>query len=153
MPNPILEIRDLRTYYHDHKVVLKAIDGVSLSLEEGSVLGIVGESGCGKSTLALSILNLIPHPGRIESGSILFRGRDILGMSTSDLRDIRGNQISMIFQDAVAGLNPILPVGQQVEEIITSHTGYSHGDARRMALEVLANMGLPDPRRIAERYP
>ncbi len=153
MPYPILEVRDLRTYYHDRKVVLKAVDGVSLTLEEGTVLGVVGESGCGKSTLALSILNLVPHPGYIESGSVLYRGRNVLEMSQSDLRTVRGRQISMIFQDPIAGLNPVLTVGQQVEEMITTHTGMSKGESHRMALELLANMGLPDPSRIADRFP
>lgn len=153
MSNPILEISDLRTYYHDRKTVLKAVDGVSLSLERGEVLGVVGESGCGKTTLALSILNLVPHPGYVESGAVHFEGRNILEMSASELRSIRGRQISMIFQDPVAGLNPVLSVGQQVEEIITTHTGVSKGEARRMSLDLLANMGLPDPSRIADRYP
>jgi ABC-type dipeptide/oligopeptide/nickel transport system ATPase component len=149
----ILEIDGLRTYYHDRKTVLKAVDGVSLSLERGSILGVVGESGCGKSTLALSILNLVPHPGNIETGKIAFRGRNILEMGASELRSIRGRQISMIFQDPVAGLNPVLSIGQQIEEIITTHTGMGKGDARRMSLDLLASMGLPDPSRIADRYP
>jgi peptide/nickel transport system ATP-binding protein len=153
MPDTILEIVDLRTYYHDRKTVLKAVDGVNLTLERGSVLGVVGESGCGKSTLALSILNLVPHPGYVDSGRVLFQGRNILEMSASDLRNVRGRQISMIFQDPVAGLNPVLSVGQQVEEIITTHTGLGKGEARRMALDLLASMGLPDPGRIADRYP
>src|SRR5438094_7605853 len=115
MADPVIEIRDLRTYYHDRKVILKAVDGVSLTLDEGSILGIVGESGCGKSTLALSILNLVPHPGAIESGSqILFRGQNVLDMSTSELRKVRGREISMIFQDPIAGLNPVLSVGEQI---------------------------------------
>src|SRR5581483_3677576 len=131
----VLEVEDLRTYFHDRKTVLKAVDGVSLRIEPGEVLGVVGESGCGKSTLALSILNLVPHPGYIDEGRILFEGRNILEMSAADLRALRGRQISMIFQDPVAGLNPVLSVGQQVEEIITTHTGMSKGDARRMSLE------------------
>ena len=153
MPDNILEIQDLRTYYHDRKTVLKAVDGVNLALERGSILGVVGESGCGKSTLALSILNLVPHPGYIESGRVVYEGRDIFAMGAGELRSIRGRQISMIFQDPVAGLNPVLSVGQQVEEIITTHTGMPRGEARQTALDLLASMGLPDPRRIAERYP
>jgi oligopeptide/dipeptide ABC transporter ATP-binding protein len=153
MPDNILEISDLRTYYHDRKTVLKAVDGVNLSLERGSVLGVVGESGCGKSTLALSILNLVPHPGYIDSGTVKFEGRNILEMSASDLRTIRGREISMIFQDPVAGLNPVLSVGQQIEEIITTHTAMSKGEARRMSLNLLASMGMADPGRIADRYP
>jgi ABC-type dipeptide/oligopeptide/nickel transport system ATPase component len=153
MPDTILEIEDLRTQYHDRKAVLKAVDGVNLKLERGEILGIVGESGCGKTTLGLSILNLVPRPGVIETGRILFEGRDILKMSGSELRDLRGDKISMIFQDAQAGLNPILPVGDQVIEMITAHEDVSHEEARRQALQLLASTGLADPERIAARYP
>lgn len=153
MSNPILEIRDLRTYYHDKKVVLKAVDGVSLTLDRGEILGIVGESGCGKSTLGMSILNLVPHPGSIESGQVIFEGKDILKMSNAELRSIRGRRISMIFQDAVAGLNPVLSVGQQIEEIITHHTGASPTEARRRAVELLTSLGMSEARRVMERYP
>jgi oligopeptide/dipeptide ABC transporter ATP-binding protein len=154
MAETILEVNDLRTYYHDKKVVLKALDGVSIRLNRGEILGVVGESGSGKSTLALSILNLVPHPGFIEEGSsVVFQGRNILEMPKDDLRDLRGREISMIFQDAVAGLNPVLSIGEQVEEIITAHTPMSRSDARREVNRLLANMGLPDPARISQRYP
>src|SRR5580765_6790253 len=113
MSETILEIEDLRTQYHDKKIVVKALDGVNLTLGRGEILGVVGESGSGKSTLALSILNLVPHPGFIETGSIKFEGRNILSMSKDDLRELRGRDISMIFQDAIAGLNPVLSVGEQ----------------------------------------
>jgi len=152
MPETILQIDNLSTAYHDHKSVLKAVDRVSLSLEEGSVLGIVGESGCGKSTIALSILNLVPYPGSIDAGSIRFRGRNILDMSEPELRELRGKDISMIFQDPVAGLNPTLPIGDQVEEIITVHSDLSGRQAHEMALDLLAGVGLPDPRHLARRY-
>ncbi|HLF70853.1 MAG TPA: ABC transporter ATP-binding protein [Dehalococcoidia bacterium] len=153
MPETILEVQDLRTQFHDRHQTLKALDGVSLTLNSGEVLGVVGESGCGKTTLALSILNLIPHPGSIESGRILFRGKNILTMSSNELRELRGNQISMIFQDPVAGLNPILSVGDQVQEIITAHLGISRERARDMAVDLLTNMGLPDAERIISRFP
>jgi peptide/nickel transport system ATP-binding protein len=153
MPSTILEIRDLRTYYYDKKVVLKAVDGVNLNLERGEVLGIVGESGCGKSTLGMSILNLVPHPGSIESGEVIFEGKNLLKMSNKELRNIRGRKISMIFQDAVAGLNPVLTIGQQVEEIIEIHTGASQREARRKAIELMTTMGLSDAARVAERFP
>ncbi|HLF79818.1 MAG TPA: ABC transporter ATP-binding protein [Dehalococcoidia bacterium] len=149
----LLEIEDLRTHFHDRKQVLKAVDGVSLRLDRGEILGVVGESGCGKSTLALSILNLVPHPGYIESGRILFEGKNILEMSAPELRDLRGRRISMIFQDPVAGLNPILSVGDQVVEIITAHSDLNKYDARRMAMDLLRSMGLADPERIAGRFP
>jgi oligopeptide/dipeptide ABC transporter ATP-binding protein len=153
MSDTILEIQNLSTHFFDRKEVLKAVDGVSLKLERGEILGIVGESGCGKSTLALSILNLVPHPGSIESGRILYEGRDILGFSPAELRDLRGRQISMIFQDAVAGLNPILPVGDQVDEIITAHSGVGKYEARKRTLDLLSSMGLAQPERIAGRFP
>src|ERR1041385_7603571 len=116
----VLEVDDLHTYFHDRKTVLKAVEGVSLRMEPGEVLGLVGESGCGKSTLALSILNLIPHPGFAETGRVTLQGQDVLQMGSSELRAQRGHHISMIFQDPIAGLNPVLPVGEQVEEIITA---------------------------------
>lgn len=151
--SPILRVEGLRTSFHDGGQVVKAVDGVDLSLYPGEILGIVGESGCGKSTLGLSILNLVPYPGVIEAGTVSFNGRDILKMNDDDLRSLRGRDISMIFQDAVAGLNPVLPIGEQVEEIITAHGGANRKQARAMALELLASMGLSDPARIAGRYP
>src|SRR3990170_1063297 len=151
--NTILQIEDLRTHFHDRKVVLKAVDGVDLRIERGEILGLVGESGCGKTTLALSILNLVPHPGYVESGRILFGGRDILRMPKDELRDLRGRQISMIFQDPIAGLNPILTVGDQVGEIINAHSKASRNEARRQAVDLLGSMGLAEPERIAGRYP
>jgi oligopeptide/dipeptide ABC transporter ATP-binding protein len=150
---PVLQVQDLRTQYFDKKTVLKAVDGVSFDLYPGEILGIVGESGCGKTTLGLSILNLIPHPGSIESGRILFNGRDVLKMNGNDLRDLRGRDVSMIFQDPVAGLNPVLSIGDQVQEIITAHSGVDKREARRMSLDLLTSMGLSDPERIAGRFP
>ena len=150
---PVLQVRNLRTHYFDKKVVLKAVDGISFDLHPGEILGIVGESGCGKTTLALSLLNLIPHPGHIESGEILFRGRDVLKMDNGELRDLRGRDVSMIFQDPVAGLNPVLSIGDQVQEIITAHSGADNREARRIAVELLGSMGLADPERVAARYP
>ena len=149
----ILRIEGLRTQYHDRKQVVKAVDGVDLELRRGEILGIVGESGCGKSTLGLSILNLVPHPGYIDEGAIYYEGRNVLEMSGTELRDLRGRDISMIFQDPVAGLNPVLSVGDQVEEIITAHQGVSKREARRKAIELLSSMGLSDASRIASRFP
>ena len=152
MPETVLEIQDLRTQYHERNATVKAVDGVSLTLERGTILGIVGESGCGKSTLALSILNLVPYPGVIESGRILFKGRNVLEMSGSELRDVRGREIAMVFQDAQANLNPVLTVGEQVEEIITAHTDVSKAEASQRAIELLEGMGLADAERLARRY-
>jgi len=149
----ILLVEDLRTHYFAKAGTVKAVDGVSLSLGRGKTLGLVGESGCGKTTVGLSILNLVPHPGRIIGGRVIFEGRDLATMSGDDLRQVRGRQISMIFQDPVSGLNPVLPIGLQVQEIITNHLAVSKAEARKMTLDVLHQMGLPHPDRLVEEYP
>ncbi len=148
----VLEIRDLRTYYHEPDRTVKAVDGVSLALESGRVLCVVGESGCGKTTLALSVLGLLPQNGR-ASGHVLFEGQDLLALSSDVLRAIRGRRISMIFQDPVGGLNPVLPIGDQVGEIIRTHLRISKHEARRMTLQALASQRIPAPDRIAASYP
>jgi oligopeptide/dipeptide ABC transporter ATP-binding protein len=117
------------------------------------VLAVVGESGAGKTTLALSILKLLPFPGQITSGEILFAGRDVLSMSEEELRRLRGRSISMIFQDPVSGLNPVLPIGKQVEEILGSHLNLPKQERRRRAIELLSSVGLPEPQRVAAQYP
>ena len=150
---PVLDVQDLRTYFHDRKTVLKAVDGVSFQLYPGEILGLVGESGCGKSTLALSLLNLVPHPGYIETGRVMFRGTNVLEMNSNQLRDLRGHQISMIFQDPVAGLNPILEVGEQIVEIIMAHRKVEKREARQAAVDLLQSMGLADAQRLVGRYP
>ena len=149
---PVLRIEGLKTRYYEGDRVTKAVDGVDIELHPGEILGIVGESGCGKSTIALSLLNLIPYPGSIDEGSIYFNGRNVLQMSEGELRDLRGRQVAMIFQDAIAGLNPVLTIGQQVEEIMTAHGVNDHREARRRSLELLESMGLSDAERIAGRY-
>lgn len=153
MADAILAIEDLRTYYYASDGTAKAVDGVSLSLRPESTLAVVGESGCGKTTLGLSVLNLIPHPGRIISGRILFEGRDIVKMSGEQLRQLRGSRIGMIFQDPVSGLNPVLPIGVQVEEIISGHTSLSKKESRQRALQALRESGLPNAERLIRMYP
>jgi oligopeptide/dipeptide ABC transporter ATP-binding protein len=150
---PVLDVQDLRTYFHDRKTVLKAVDGVSFQLYPGEILGLVGESGCGKSTLALSLLNLVPHPGFIETGKVMFQGTNVLEMNNNELRDLRGHQISMIFQDPVAGLNPILEIGDQIVEIIMAHRKVDKREARQAAIDLLQSMGLADAPRLVGRYP
>jgi oligopeptide/dipeptide ABC transporter ATP-binding protein len=153
MDDIILRAEDLQTHYFDKDSVVRAVNGVSLSLRRGSTLGIVGESGCGKTTVALSVLRLVPYPGRIVSGRIFFEDREITEMGAEELRRLRGREISMIFQDPVSGLNPTLSVGTQVEEIITNHLSVSKKEARRMTMETLHQMGLPHPDRLVEQYP
>lgn len=151
--DPILEVRDLHTEFPTRDGVVKAVNGVSFTLSRGSVLGIVGESGCGKTVTALSILGLVPYPGKITHGQVRFNGRDVLGMNREELRRLRGKEISMVFQDAVSGLNPVIPVGTQVEEMVTSHLPVSRREARRLTLEVLQQVGMADPDRVVHQYP
>jgi len=153
MHDVILRVEDLRTHYLDKNTVVKAVDGVSFELRRGTTLGIVGESGCGKTTVGLSILNIVPYPGRIVGGRIFYDGDEVTAMSSEELRRLRGREISMIFQDPVAGLNPVLPVGLQVEETITTHLSLSKKEARRMTLDILRQLGLPDPERLVQQYP
>jgi oligopeptide/dipeptide ABC transporter ATP-binding protein len=153
MADVILQIEDLRTYYFGSDGTAKAVDGVGLSLRRESTLAVVGESGCGKTTLGLSVLNLIPHPGRIVSGSILFERRDIVEMTGEELRRLRGSHIGMIFQDPVSGLNPVLPIGVQVEEIVATHASLSKKESRQRALQALRESGLANPERLARMYP
>ena len=145
-------MRDLRTEFHTKEGVVRAVNGVSLSVDRGKVLGVMGESGCGKTVTGLSILNLVPFPGRVIEGVILFEGRDLRNLNREDLRRVRGKEIAMVFQDATAGLNPILTVGTQIEEMLTSHLPISKREARGLSVEALSRMGLPDPAQIVDRY-
>jgi oligopeptide/dipeptide ABC transporter ATP-binding protein len=153
MSEAILEVRDLSVHYAHGPKRAKAVDDVSFSLHRGAVLALVGESGCGKTTLALAILGLLPFPGQVVGGEIRFDGRDLLSLPEAELRPLRGRAISMIFQDPVAGLNPVLPIGQQVEEVMTTHLRASKHQARSMAHEALRRAGLADPERLSKRYP
>ncbi|MHB8577145.1 MAG: ABC transporter ATP-binding protein [Dehalococcoidia bacterium] len=153
MPAPILEVRDLAVQFATREGPVKAVNQASLSLAPGEIVAVVGESGSGKTTLALSTLRLLPFPGRVTSGSIHFDGRDILALNDEELRRLRGSAISMIFQDPVSGLNPVLPIGKQVEEILASHLKLDKKERKRRAIDVLRNVGLADPDRIAGQYP
>lgn len=149
----ILEIRDLHSYFFTKHGVVKAVNGVNLSLKRQMVLGILGESGCGKTTIALSILGLLPFPGEIVDGEIVFKGRDLLDMDEEEIRLVRGNEISISFQDASSALNPVATVGSQVEEVIIAHYDVSPEEARDRAVGALERMGLPDSKDLAKRYP
>ena len=153
MNDTVLEVRDLSVQYVDGPKRVKAADGVSFSLKRGGVLALVGESGCGKTTVALAVLGLLPHAGQVMGGEVRFEGRDLLSMRPDDLRRVRGREISMIFQDPAGGLNPVLSVGQQVEEIITAHTPLTRQEARRMVLDALHRVGLAEPDRLTKQYP
>jgi oligopeptide/dipeptide ABC transporter ATP-binding protein len=153
MAAPLLELRGLCVQYASGQKPLKALDGISISIERGQVTALVGESGCGKTSLALAVLGLLPFSGRTVSGDILFDGQDISSLRDEDLRRIRGREVSMIFQDPVSGLNPTLKIGEQVEESIRAHLAVNKGEAKALALEALARAGLPDPEVVAKRYP
>ena len=153
MATPILEIENLHTYFKTKDGLVKAVNGVSLRLEENSILGLVGESGSGKTVTALSIMQLVPSPGEIVSGHIRYNGVDLFGLSSEQMRRLRGREISLIFQDAGAALNPVISIGQQVEEILQEHTDMSRRRIREMAIDLLHQMGIPDAQSMMSRYP
>ena len=153
MAEPILRTRGLSASFFTKEGVIRAVQNVTFALEPGKVLAIVGESGCGKSTLGLALLRLLPFPGKVTAGSVEFDGRDLLALDEDELRKVRGRRISMIFQDPVSGLNPVLPIGKQVEEILTSHMDIPKKERKQRTIEVLRHVGLADPERIANSYP
>ncbi|MGH7150955.1 MAG: ABC transporter ATP-binding protein [Planctomycetota bacterium] len=141
----LLRVEDLRTHFFTEEGIAPAVDGVSFDLDDREVLGLVGESGCGKSVTALSILRLVPPPGRIVGGRILFRERNLLQLPAEEMRRLRGGSIGMVFQEPAASLNPVLTIGSQVAEVLEIHLGLSRREARGEALERLRRVGIPDP--------
>src|SRR5271155_5267738 len=151
---PLLDIADLKTWFFTRDGVVRAVSGVSFYVLPGETLAIVGESGCGKSVTALSILRLIPSPpGRIVSGTIRFAGRDLLGLSEAQMRDLRGNDISMIFQEPMTSLNPVLTIGHQIAETLTLHQGLSRRAALDRAIEMLTLVRISEAERRIRQYP
>jgi len=152
--DPLLLINNLKTYFLGSERVGKAADGISFSLQAGETLGIVGESGSGKTVTALSILNLIPEPpGKIVGGEILFKGVDLLKLPPGKIRDIRGNSISMIFQEPMTSLNPVFTIGNQISEVIRLHQGLNRKDALEKCIEILGLVKIPSPEKRAREYP
>ena len=150
----LLDVRDLQTSFSSGGRQLKAVDGVSFSLDAGETVALVGESGCGKSVTALSILGLVPNPpGRITGGQILFEGTDLVRLAPEEMRELRGNRIGMIFQEPMTSLNPVFTVGNQITEAIRAHRNVSGKQAADRATELLELVGLPEPRRLLEQYP
>ena len=152
---PLLEVTNLRTYFKTDAGLARSVDGVSFSLEKGEVLGIVGESGCGKSVTSLSIMRLIPQPpGEIMSGSsIKLNGEELVTASERRMREVRGNDVAMIFQEPMTSLNPVFPIGEQIAEALRLHKGMSKKDARDGAIEKLRLVGIPDPDERVDHYP
>jgi oligopeptide/dipeptide ABC transporter ATP-binding protein len=154
MEKTILAVKGLKTCFYTDGSIIAAVDNVNFTLREGETLGIVGESGCGKSVTALSILGLIPDPpGKIVSGEILFDGRDLLKMSSAEIRKIRGNKISMIFQEPMTSLNPVFTIGRQITEVIRLHQGMNKKEAEEKAVEMLQLVSIPLPEKIIHQYP
>jgi peptide/nickel transport system ATP-binding protein len=149
----LLEVENLQTHFRTPDGVNRAVDGVSFDVAAGETLAIVGESGCGKSVTAMSILRLIPEPPGKMAGSIRFQGRDLLKLSESEMQSIRGNEISMIFQEPMTSLNPVLNVGRQIGETLRLHQGLSAREAEAKAVEMLTLVGIPEPQRRVREYP
>ena len=150
---PLLNVSDLRTYFYTEDGVVKAVDGVDFYVEQGEILGLVGESGCGKSVTSLSVLRLISEPGRIVDGVIEFDGRNLLDLSTREMVAMRGNRISMIFQQPQTSLNPVFKVGDQVAEVFRIHSDIKDDEAWDKAVALLKLVGIPDPEEKAHAYP
>ena len=150
----LLEVKDLKTYFYTDSGVAKAVDGVTFSLDKGKTLGIVGESGCGKSVTSLSIMRLVdPATGRNEGGSIMFDGQDLLKLPEREMRKLRGNRISMIFQEPMTSLNPVFTIGYQIEESLKLHKGLDKQAARNRAIELLELVGIPEAGKRVDEYP
>jgi oligopeptide/dipeptide ABC transporter ATP-binding protein len=154
MSDILLEVRDLQTHFFTDDGVVRAVDGVSYTVHAGETLAVVGESGSGKSVTALSILRLVAMPpGRIVAGSIAFRGRDLLSLSESEMRAIRGKEISMIFQEPMTSLNPVYTCGEQILEVLMLHENMPRAAARAQAIELMKKTGIPSPEQRVDEYP
>ncbi len=149
----LLEVRNLQTHFPTRSGLVRAVDGVSFSLDRGELLGLVGESGCGKSMTALSVMRLIAPPGEIVNGEILFDGKDLLKLSDAEMREMRGDDIAMIFQDPMTSLNPVFRVGEQIAEALRLHRKLTRNDARKATIEAMREVAIPDPARRVNDYP
>jgi oligopeptide transport system ATP-binding protein len=151
--NSLLEMKELHTSFHTKRGRVRAVNGVSLTIQKGEMLGVVGESGCGKSVTGLSMMRLVPHPGRITAGEIWLGNRDLLSISEEEMRLVRGNNIAMIFQDPMTSLNPVLTISRQLTEAIVSHMELSRREAKNRAVELLRTVGIPSPERRIGDFP
>jgi len=153
MVEKLLEVKDLKTYFHTFKGIVKAVDGVSFKLNKGEILGIVGESGGGKSVTGFSILKLIEDPGKIENGEIIFNGENLVNKSEREMKEIRGSKISMIFQDPMTSLNPLYTIQQQIEEVLKLHTDMNAKQRKQRCINLLDDVGIPQPEARLKSYP
>ena len=152
-PDILLRVEDLTTYFYTEDGVVKAVDGISFNLRRGETMGLVGESGCGKSVTSLSIMRLIGQPGKIVRGKVVFDGTDLLSLSEDQMCKIRGNKVSMIFQQPTSCLNPVFKVGEQISEVLMLHRAMSHDQAKKRAIELLSMVGIPSAKTRAESFP
>ncbi len=153
MTKALLQVRDLRTYFETRAGTIKAVDGISFTLERGEILGLVGESGSGKSVTGFSLIGLVDQPGRIAGGSVVFQGQELVGLKHAEMRKLRGKRIAMIFQDPAATLNPVLTIGQQMAMAVQAHGGGGEGAALALAEHSLARVGIPDAATRLNAYP
>ncbi|MCE2920429.1 MAG: ABC transporter ATP-binding protein [Roseomonas sp.] len=153
MNSALLQVRDLRTYFETRAGTIKAVDGISFTLERGEILGLVGESGSGKSVTGFSLIGLLDPPGRIAGGSVMFQGKELVGLPQAEMRKLRGKRIAMIFQDPAATLNPVLTIGQQMAMAVQAHGGGGDGAALALAALSLARVGIPDAATRLNAYP
>jgi oligopeptide/dipeptide ABC transporter ATP-binding protein len=153
MTQPLLEVKGLKTNFFTEDGVVRAVDGVDFMIYPGEVLGLVGESGCGKSVSLLSVMRLISRPGRIVEGQILFDGRDLLKLNESEMNQVRGNRMSMIFQQPQTALNPVFKIGDQIAEVLDIHKHFDKEAGRKRVIELLQMVGIPEPERRAESFP
>ena len=149
----LLEVKDLQTHFPTRSGLVRAVDGVNFHLDRGELLGLVGESGCGKSITALSVMRLIAPPGKIVNGEIFFDGKDLLKLSGAEMRQMRGDDIAMIFQDPMTSLNPVFTVGEQIAEALRLHRRLPRKEARRATIEAMREVAIPDPARRVDDYP
>jgi len=153
MAEPLLEVKDLKVSFRTEDGLVRAVDGISFSVDEGEVVGIVGESGSGKSVTMMSVMRLINDPNAIYQGEILFKGRNLMGVSQDAMREVRGEEIAMIFQDPMTSLNPVYTVGWQIEEQLNEHNDLNKGQARQRAIALLTQVGIPKPEQRIDDYP
>jgi peptide/nickel transport system ATP-binding protein len=150
---PLLSIQDLHVSFQTYAGVVRAVNGMTFEVQDGEIFGLVGESGCGKSMTGYAVLRMVPHPGEIQQGRILFHGENLLEASEAEMRQVRGGRIAMIFQDPSASLNPVFTVGSQATRVVRHHLNVGKSEARRLALETFDAVGLPDPARVFGSYP
>ncbi len=150
---PLLEVKNLKTYFYTEDGIVRAVDGVDFEVYPGEVLGLVGESGCGKSVTSLSVMRLISAPGKVEAGEILFDGTDLLKLPENEMIHVRGNRISMIFQQPQTALNPVFKVGDQIGEVLSIHQDFGKEAGYKRSIELLKTVGIPDAERRVEAYP